>query len=67
MSVAHNTSMKCWCDPTGYRPEVLFGRMLAACVHPYVAWQRLSTSWRALMLTVYAATAYVTVLAALWL
>jgi hypothetical protein len=44
----------------------VFGRTLAACVHPFAAWRLLSTSWRLLMLVAYAATSYVTVLAALF-
>ena len=46
-------------------PEVVVGRTAAACVHPVAAWRVLPTPWRILVLTVYTATSYVTVLSAL--
>lgn len=46
-------------------PEVAVGRAAAACVHPVAAWQVLPTSWRILVLSIYTAAGYVTVLSAL--
>jgi hypothetical protein len=55
----------CWHDHTRYRPEILIGRTLAACVHPFAAWQLLSLSWRVWMLVAYAAIGFFTVLTVL--
>ena len=44
---------------------IVVGRTLAACVHPFAAWRVLSSSWRSLMLTAYAAAGYVIVLSML--
>jgi hypothetical protein len=52
--------------PADYR-EILLGRTLAFCLHPLLAWQFLSPSWRALILTIYAATGFFAVLSALFL
>ena len=46
-------------------PEIVFGRTLAACVHPFAAWRRFSMSWRLLALTVYAAAGYLVALTVL--
>jgi hypothetical protein len=48
-----------------HAPELVVGRTAAACVHPVAAWQVLPTSWRILMLIVYTATGYLTVLSTL--
>lgn len=42
-----------------------FGRLLAYCTHPALAWRRVSTSDRALMIAAYAGAGYVTTLVAL--
>ncbi len=47
------------------RLEVLIGRTLAMCAHPYAAWRLQSAKGRALVLCAYAATSYVIVLGAL--
>ena len=46
-------------------PEILFGRALAACVHPFAAWRRFSMVWKCLIVAAYLATGYVIVLGAL--
>jgi hypothetical protein len=66
MNVTRQHPAVCWHDQIRYRPEILAGRILAACVHPLAGWRLLSTAWRVAMLAAYAATAYLTVLAALW-
>jgi hypothetical protein len=48
-----------------HAPELVVGRTAAACVHPVAAWRVLPTSWRVLVLMVYTATGYLTVLSAL--
>ena len=45
--------------------NVLVGRSLAFCVHPFAAWPRLDLRGRALLVGAYAAFGYATVLAAL--
>jgi len=45
--------------------EILLGRVLAVCVHPFAAWTLLSTSWRLVILTAFAAAGYVIVLGTL--
>ena len=45
--------------------EVLIGRSLAMCAHPYAAWRLHSTKGRALVLVAYMAASYVIVLGAL--
>jgi len=47
------------------RLEILFGRLLAACVHPFVAWRRFSMSWRLWIVVAYVAAGYVIVLSVL--
>lgn len=47
-------------------PEVIVGCTAAACIHPIAAWRVLPRSWRILVLTVYTATGYLTVLGALF-
>jgi len=44
---------------------IVVGRTLAACVHPFAAWRRFSTSWRSLIVTAYAAAGYFIVLSVL--
>jgi hypothetical protein len=39
--------------------DIMLGRALALCVHPYAAWRVLSTTGRSLMLAAYAAFGYV--------
>lgn len=43
------------------------GRVLAACVHPYAAWRVLPRSSRVVVVSAYAAFAYVAVLSTLLL
>lgn len=45
--------------------EILAGRILAFCAHPFAAWRVLPPSGRALIVSGYLAAGYVTVLAAL--
>ena len=47
------------------QPEVLVGRTLALCVHPYAAWRSRSLKGRALVLFTYMVLSYFVVLAAL--
>ena len=47
------------------RLEILFGRALAACVHPFAAWRRFSTFWKFWIVAAYIATGYVIVLGVL--
>jgi hypothetical protein len=47
------------------RLEVLIGRSLAMCAHPYAAWRSQSARGRALVLVAYMATSYFVVLGAL--
>lgn len=48
-----------------YAPELVVGRTAAACVHPVAAWRVLPTPWRILVLMVYMATGFLTVLSTL--
>jgi hypothetical protein len=48
-----------------HTPELGVGRTAAACVHPLAAWRVLPTPWRILVVTIYTAASYVTVLSAL--
>jgi hypothetical protein len=43
----------------------MVGRTMAACAHPVTAWRLLPPSWRAVMVTAYAAASYVVVLTTL--
>ena len=52
--------------PPGRR-EVLFGKSLAVCVHPFAAWRLARRRIRFVILAGYFATGYVTVVAALML
>lgn len=45
--------------------DVMIGRALAFCVHPFAAWTRLSGGGRALLVGAYAAASYALVLGAL--
>ena len=45
--------------------EILIGRSLAMCAHPYAAWRSHSTAGRALVLFAYVAASYVFMLGAL--
>jgi hypothetical protein len=45
--------------------EILVGRSLAMCAHPYAAWRSHSTKRRLLVLCAYSAASYVIVLGAL--
>jgi len=47
------------------RLEVLIGRSLAMCAHPYAAWRSQSAKGRALVLVAYMAASYFVVLGAL--
>jgi hypothetical protein len=53
--------------PLVMRLEVVVGRALAFCIHPFAAWQRLPTSGRVLLLAAYASASYVIVLSALFI
>ena len=44
---------------------MVVGRLLAYCAHPALAWRRVSTSDRALIVAAYAAAGYALVLTAL--
>ena len=46
-------------------PAAYIGRALAACVHPYAAWRVLPRSSRVVVVSAYAALAYVAVLGSL--
>ena len=46
------------------RPEVLFGRTLAACIHPSAAWRYHIRSFRVLLLAGYFTAGYIAVLLA---
>ena len=45
--------------------DVVLGRTLACCVHPYAAWRRLPASGRFVLIAAYAGVSYVAVLALL--
>ena len=45
--------------------EILIGRSLAMCVHPYAAWRSHSTKARLLVFVAYGAASYVIMLSAL--
>ena len=45
--------------------EILIGRSLAMCVHPYAVWRSHSTKARLLVLFAYASASYVIMLSAL--
>ena len=49
------------------RLEVLVGRSLAMCAHPYAAWRANSTAGRLLVLFTYLAAGYAVMLAVLLL
>ena len=44
------------------RREILLGRVLAACVHPFRAWRFCARFWRLWILVAYATAGYVIVL-----
>jgi len=45
--------------------ELVVGRAMAACAHPFAAWRVLSPSGRMIIVTAYFAAAYITILAGL--
>ena len=45
--------------------EIVFGRLLAICVHPQAAWRKLPISGRLVLAATYFGAAYVAVLSAL--
>jgi hypothetical protein len=45
--------------------DVLLGRTLACCAHPYAAWRGMSASGRFVLIAAYAGASYVAVLALL--
>ena len=45
--------------------EIVFGRLLAVCVHPQAAWRKLPISGRLVLAATYFGAAYVAVLGAL--
>ena len=51
----------------GTRVEVLLGRSLAMCAHPYAAWRTHSTAGRLFILLTYAAASYAVMLGVLLL
>jgi len=42
--------------------EVVIGRMLACCAHPYASWRYLPVSGRVVLVAAYVSASYVTVL-----
>jgi hypothetical protein len=54
-----------WRHEPDYRVELMLGRTMAACAHPLAAWRLLPPSWRAVMVTTYAAASYLVVLTTL--
>ena len=46
--------------------DLIAGRALAFCVHPYAAWRRLTASGRALLVAAYFTASYAVVLAVLF-
>jgi hypothetical protein len=52
-------------DRPSSRVEIMLGRSLAACIHPYVAWRYWSTWERARMVVGYAILGYIGVLGTL--
>jgi hypothetical protein len=44
------------------QPEVLIGRSLALCVHPYAAWRSQSATTRVFVFTAYLTASYALVL-----
>jgi hypothetical protein len=55
-----------WRGWPSHRREILLGRALATCVHPFAAWRLCSTFWRLWILTAYTAAGYVIVLGVLF-
>ena len=55
----------CSCGRDGVTLDVLLGRGLAFCVHPYAAWRRLTAAGRALLVFAYFGAGYGAVLALL--
>ena len=51
--------------PTTTRPEIVIGRALAMCAHPYAAWRR-SVRGRVVVVIGYIAASYAVVLATLF-
>jgi len=49
------------------RHEVLLGRSLALCVHPYAAWRSQSAMTRLFVFTAYLTASYVLVLGSMFL
>jgi hypothetical protein len=47
--------------PVNRRVEVLVGRSMAVCVHPYAAWRSRSANQRALLLLAYFTVSYLLV------
>jgi hypothetical protein len=45
--------------------DVVIGRALAWCVHPFASWRRLPASGRVLLVAAYVSASYVSVLALL--
>jgi hypothetical protein len=57
--------MQCHTSDRSIRPvEVLFGRTLAACIHPIAAWQYDIRSFRMLLLAGYFTAGFIAVLLA---
>jgi hypothetical protein len=44
---------------------IILGRTVAACVHPFAAWQVFSKAWRLAVVTVFAGLSYAIVLSTL--
>lgn len=53
--------------PRRRQPEVLIGRSLALCVHPYAAWQSQSAMTRLFVFTAYLTASYVLALGTMFL
>jgi hypothetical protein len=47
--------------------EIAIGRLMACCIHPAAAWQRLRTPGRAILVGTYFGASYLMALAALFI
>lgn len=67
----HNTratqppTAQIWWSLWSDRTEIVAGRILAACIHPFAAWRILSISWKLVILAAYVVVGYLTVLSGL--
>ena len=54
-------------SPRRRQPEVLIGRSLALCVHPYAAWRSRPAMTRLFVFTAYLTASYVLILGLMFL